>query len=98
MTSPLYPALAAMTDTQWTVLGGGFGALLVAITTISVALINKSGQTTKQDAKDTTAVLTVAELTEALSAERMKTSAQSSEITRLKDENKWLRRQQERDR
>lgn len=96
MTSPL-PLLATLTDTQWTVLGGGFGALLVAITTISVALINR-GVGKQQEAKDTTAVMTVAELTEALSSERMKTSAQSSEIIRLKDEIKWLRKQQERER
>lgn len=99
MTSP-WPLLLVMTDTQWTVLGGAFGALLLAITTISVALINRS--TGKQNSKDETAVETVADLTIELSNERLKTteqglkiSAQSSEITRLKDENKWLRKQQE---
>jgi hypothetical protein len=85
--------LAALTDTQWTVFGGGFGALLVAVTTISVALINRS--TGRQNNKDTSSVLTVAELTEALSSERLKTSALSSEITTLKNELRWLRKQLE---
>lgn len=93
MTSPL-PVLAAMTDAQWGVAGGAFTAVLVAITTISVALINRS--TGKQNSKDTESVLTVAELTEALSAERLRTSSMSSEITTLKNEIRWLRKQLER--
>ena len=87
------PFLAAITDTQWTVYGTGFGALLVAITTISVALINRS--TGKANNKATESVVTVAELTEALASERLKTSSMSSEITTLKNELRWLRKQLE---
>lgn len=81
------PVLAAMTDTQWTVAGGAFGAVLLAITTISVALISRS--TSKQATKDETAVETVAALTLEIAELRTKVSGQASEI-------RWLRKQLER--
>lgn len=97
MTSPPYPLLAALTDTQWTVLGGGFGALLVAITTISVAMIN-SRAAAKQNKKDESAVVTVGELTISLSATREELAGVKAELSSAKSEIRWLRKQQEKDR
>lgn len=85
MTSSL-PLLAAMTDTQWTVAGGAFTAALVAITTISVALINR--KTDKQNSKDETAVETVAKLT-------LEVAELRTRVSGLTSENRWLRKQLE---